>query len=246
MKKVFNKILQSEKNEILEMHKKHANLISEQDSFSPYATSMLDNPDYTTTTTTEKNTVDNGEVIPVKDIFKGEETPSLDTKDVENIDQKKLNSEIITTPEIVNLSKKYLGIPYLYGSKGDKKPMSFDCSGFIRFLLYKTGVLSGVDDFKTLPRTASGIKSSPNVIEIKEEENVKPKNVKPGDFVFFKSGSKISHIGLISNVDIENNKLHMVHASSSQGVQDTEKVYKEGFNKNSYWGPKIAGYGRLA
>ena len=31
MKKVFNKILQSEKNEILEMHKKHANLISEQE-----------------------------------------------------------------------------------------------------------------------------------------------------------------------------------------------------------------------
>ena len=240
MKKVFNKILQSEKNKILEMHKKHANLISEQDSFIPYATSMLDNPDYTTTTTTEKKTVDRGEVIPVKDIFKGEEIPSLDTKDVGNVDQKKLDSEIITTPEIVNLSKNYLGIPYLYGSKGDKKPMSFDCSGFIRFLLYKTGVLSGVDDFKTLPRTASGIKSSPNVIEIKE------KNVKPGDFVFFKSGSKISHIGLISNVDIENNKLHMVHASSSQGVQDTEKVYKEGFNKNSYWGPKIAGYGRVA
>ena len=244
MKRSILDIPSVEKNRILEMHKKSAKLITEQGDSFPYATTMIDNPDYTTTTTTENKVVEPvkpvGDVVNVKDIFKGQETPSLDTKDVENVDQKKLDSEIITTPEIVNLSRNYLGIPYLYGSKGDKKPMSFDCSGFIRFLLYKTGVLSGVDDYKILPRTASGIKSSPNVIDIKE------KNVKPGDFVFFKSGSKITHIGLISNVDIENNKLHMVHASSSQGVQDTEKVYKEGFNKNSYWGPKIAGYGRLA
>ena len=236
MKRSILDIPSVEKNRILEMHKKSAKLITEQGDSFPYATTMLDNPDYTTTTTTENKVVEPvGDVVNIKDRPKDEELPYLELNKVEKVDQ--------NIPQTIILAKEYVGKPYVYGSQG---PNSFDCSGFVRFLLSKTGKIESVNDIKKIPRTASGIKSSPNVIEIKEEENVKPKNVKPGDFVFFKSGSKISHIGLISNVDIENNKLHMVHASSSQGVQDTEKVYKEGFNKNSYWGPKIAGYGRLA
>jgi len=233
MKKVFNKILQSEKNEILEMHKKHGNLISEQDSFSPYATSMLDNPDYTTTTTTEKNTVDNGEVIPVKDIFKGENLPELPIKKIERVDR---------PPAVIEIAKDFIGKPYVYGSQG---PNSFDCSGFIRYVFSKAGVIGGIDDIKKIPRTASGIYSSPNTNKISFNE------IQPGDLVFFKSGSKISHIGLISNVtDNEKDEkiFHMVHASSSSGIQDTEKTNytKTGVNKNSYWSPKIAGYGRVA
>jgi len=233
MKKVFNKILQSEKNEILEMHKKHANLISEQDSFSPYATSMLDNPDYTTTTTTEKNTVDRGEVIPVKDIFKGENLPELPIKKIERVDR---------PPAVIEIAKDFIGKPYVYGSQG---PNSFDCSGFIRYVFSKAGVIGGIDDIKKIPRTASGIYSSPNTNKISFNE------IQPGDLVFFKSGSKISHIGLISNVaDNEKDEkiFHMVHASSSSGIQDTEKTNytKTGVNKNSYWSPKIAGYGRVA
>jgi cell wall-associated NlpC family hydrolase len=233
MKKVFNKILQSEKNEILEMHKKHTNLISEQDSFSPYATSMLDNPDYTTTTTTEKKTVDRGEVIPVKDIFKGENLPELPIKKIERVDR---------PPAVIEIAKDFIGKPYVYGSQG---PNSFDCSGFIRYVFSKAGVISGINDIKKIPRTASGIYSSPNTNKISFNE------IQPGDLVFFKSGSKISHIGLISNVtDNEKDEkiFHMVHASSSSGIQDTEKTNytKTGVNKNSYWSPKIAGYGRVA
>lgn len=233
MKKVFNKILQSEKNEILEMHKKHANLISEQDSFIPYATSMLDNPDYTTTTTTEKKTVDRGEVIPVKDIFKGENLPELPIKKIERVDR---------PPAVIEIAKDFIGKPYVYGSQG---PNSFDCSGFIRYVFSKAGVISGINDIKKIPRTASGIYSSPNTNKISFNE------IQPGDLVFFKSGGKISHIGLISNVtDNEKDEkiFHMVHASSSSGIQDTEKTNytKTGVNKNSYWSPKIAGYGRVA
>ena len=102
-----------------------------------------------------------------------------------------------------------------------------------------------IDDIKKIPRTASGIYSSPNTNKISFNE------IQPGDLVFFKSGSKISHIGLISNVtDNEKDEkiFHMVHASSSSGIQDTEKTNytKTGVNKNSYWSPKIAGYGRVA
>ena len=234
MKKVFNKILQSEKNKILEMHKKHANLISEQDSFIPYATSMLDNPDYTTTTTTEKKTVDNGEVIPIKDALKGENLPELPIKKIEKID--------VTLPSVITIAKGFIGKPYVYGSQG---PNSFDCSGFVRYVFSKTGVISSVNDIDKIPRTASGIYSSPNTNKISFNE------IQPGDMVFFKSGSKISHIGLISNVS-NNEKdekiFHMIHASSSSGIQDTEKTNytKTGVNKNSYWSPKIAGYGRVA
>lgn len=234
MKKVFNKILQSEKNKILEMHKKHANLISEQDSFIPYATSMLDNPDYTTTTTTEKKTVDQGEVIPIKDDLKGENLPELPIKKIEKID--------VTLPSVITIAKGFIGKPYVYGSQG---PNSFDCSGFVRYVFSKTGVISGVNDIDKIPRTASGIYSSPNTNKISFNE------IQPGDMVFFKSGSKINHIGLISNVS-NNEKdekiFHMIHASSSSGIQDTEKTNytKTGVNKNSYWSPKIAGYGRVA
>ena len=234
MKKVFNKILQSEKNKILEMHKKHANLISEQDSFIPYATSMLDNPDYTTTTTTEKKIVDHGEVIPIKDALKGENLPELPIKKIEKID--------VTLPSVITIAKGFIGKPYVYGSQG---PNSFDCSGFVRYVFSKTGVISGVNDINKIPRTASGIYSSPNTNKISFNE------IQPGDMVFFKSGSKINHIGLISNVS-DNEKdekiFHMIHASSSSGIQDTEKTNytKTGVNKNSYWSPKIAGYGRVA
>ena len=234
MKKVFNKILQSEKNKILEMHKKHANLISEQDSFIPYATSMLDNPDYTTTTTTEKKIVDHGEVIPIKDALKGENLPELPIKKIEKID--------VTLPSVITIAKGFIGKPYVYGSQG---PNSFDCSGFVRYVFSKTGVISGVNDIDKIPRTASGIYSSPNINKISFNE------IQPGDMVFFKSGSKISHIGLISNVS-NNEKdekiFHMIHASSSSGIQDTEKTNytKTGVNKNSYWATKIAGYGRVA
>jgi cell wall-associated NlpC family hydrolase len=74
--------------------------------------------------------------------------------------------------------------------------------------------------------------------------------IKPGDLVFFKSGSKISHVGLISKVDQDekNEKIfHMLHASSSSGTQDTEQTQytKKGVNKTPYWAPKIAGFGRV-
>jgi cell wall-associated NlpC family hydrolase len=237
MKRSILDIPSVEKSRILEMHKKSSNLIAEQGDFSPYATTMLDNPDYTTTTTTEKKVVEPvGDVVNIKDKPKDEEFPVMEPKDAEPVDVKK------TTTEIINIAKNYIGKPYVYGSQG---PNGFDCSGFVRFLLSKTGKIESVNDIKKIPRTASGIYSSPSVSKITINE------IQPGDLVFFKSGGKISHIGLISNVtsDLKNEKIfHMVHASSSSGIQDTETTNftKTGVNKNSYWGPKIAGYGRLA
>jgi len=82
------------------MHKSHSNLILEQDNFTPYATSMLDNPDYTTTTTTEKKVVEPvGDVVNVKDKPKDEELPYLKPNEVEKVDQ--------NIPQTIILAKDY-------------------------------------------------------------------------------------------------------------------------------------------
>jgi hypothetical protein len=216
------------------MHKSHSNLISEQDNFSPYVTSMVDNPDYTTTTTTVKEKgVENKpeDIVKIKDKESDLEIPVLEPLKAEKIE--------LNIPKTVEIAKDYLGKPYVYGSQG---PNTFDCSGFIRFLFSKVGKISDVNDFKTLPRTASGIYSSPNVTKINFDE------IAPGDLVFFKDKGKISHIGLISDVETNANNekvFHMVHASSSSGIQDTESTNytKNGVNKSSYWANKIYGYG---
>ena len=138
MKRSILDISLIERNRILEMHKKSSNLIAEQGDFSPYATTMLDNPDYTTTTTTEKKVVEPvGDVVNIKDRPKDEELPYLELNKVEKVDQ--------NIPQTIILAKEYVGKPYVYGSQG---PNSFDCSGFVRFLLSKTGKIESVNDIK--------------------------------------------------------------------------------------------------
>jgi cell wall-associated NlpC family hydrolase len=217
MKKISN----NEKRRILRMYNSIEFSLNEQDNQIPYNRTIMDSPDLNDGSEEHKNIV-----------------TTTTTENQENLDQNESNN---VKPQIVELSKNYLGIPYVYGSQG---PKSFDCSGFIRFLLTQVGVLSSVSD-QTIPRTASGIYNSPKVTKLTIND------IKPGDLVFFKDGGKISHIGLVSNVG-KNEKgekiFHMVHASSSSGIQDTEKTNytKNGVNKSSYWGNKIAGYGRLS
>jgi cell wall-associated NlpC family hydrolase len=89
----------------------------------------------------------------------------------------------------------WIGTPYVYG--GCTKSGT-DCSGFIK-TLYKD--VYNID----LNRSAYDL--------YKDVEEVKKKDLKFGDVVFFKiSGTKISHVGLY----LADNKF--VHAASSKGV----------------------------
>jgi len=122
MKKNYLDITFSEKKRILEMHKKHSNLIIEQDDeMDLYARTMFDNPDYeserqkvklvpktTTTTTTIPQ-----DVVDIEDKPLDDEIPVLEPKEPEPI-------EIFDEPQIVKDSRKYLGSPYVMGSKVQK------------------------------------------------------------------------------------------------------------------------------
>lgn len=100
--------------------------------------------------------------------------------------------------KLVEEAFTWLGTPYSYG--GDKKGEGADCSGFIMVVFDK------VIGCK-LPRVSTK--------QAEFTRKLKPKDVKPGDLVFFATGkdpSKVSHVGMM--IDDE----QFIHASSSKGV----------------------------
>ncbi|KQL50671.1 peptidase P60 [Heyndrickxia shackletonii] len=96
--------------------------------------------------------------------------------------------------EVINVAKKYLGTPYRYGGMS---PTGFDCSGFVSYSYKKIGV--------NLPHSADAM--------FQRGKKVSKTNLKPGDLVFFNTGSKkVSHVAIY----IGNNKV--IH-SVSNGVK---------------------------
>ncbi|MFV2049822.1 NlpC/P60 family protein [Metabacillus litoralis] len=100
----------------------------------------------------------------------------------------------INEQQFIQESKKYLGVPYLFGGI---TPSGFDCSGYINYVLKEYGY--------SVPRTAADMYASSNLTKVSKPE--------VGDLVFFttyKPGA--SHAGIyIGNSEF-------VHASSSKGI----------------------------
>lgn len=108
---------------------------------------------------------------------------------------------------VLSAAHDYLGTPYRYG--GDSK-RGMDCSGLV------------LQSFKSInidmPRVTRD--------QAANGMNVRIKNVKPGDLLFFRtSGNKISHVGIVDH--IKNGEIFFIHASTSQGVivSSFENVY---------------------
>ena len=99
------------------------------------------------------------------------------------------------------------GVPYRYGKESPEE--GFDCSGFVKHVYQKQGIL--------LPRTVKDMALSLPQI---------PKNeVLSGDLVFFNTdGNPFSHVGIYVNDD------KFVHAPS----QGTGRVLVSSL-KNQYW-----------
>lgn len=74
---------------------------------------------------------------------------------------------------VVNIAKRYLGIPYVYGGAS---PSGFDCSGFVQYVFGKAGI--------SVPRTASAQQRAAHRVY----------NPRPGDLVFF--GYPAYHVGI--------------------------------------------------
>jgi cell wall-associated NlpC family hydrolase len=78
----------------------------------------------------------------------------------------------------VQIAAQQQGKPYRYGSTG---PSSFDCSGFTTYI-YKTRL------GKNIPRTSAQQEAAlPRVAQSAK---------RPGDLLFFRSGGRVSHVGV--------------------------------------------------
>lgn len=80
--------------------------------------------------------------------------------------------------QAVQIASQQQGKPYRYGSAG---PNSFDCSGFTTYI-FKTRL------GKSIPRTSAQQEESlPRVAQSAK---------RPGDLLFFRSGGRVSHVGV--------------------------------------------------
>lgn len=99
-----------------------------------------------------------------------------------------------TGQDIVTISKKYLGVPYLYGGTTTR---GFDCSGYTKYVYNEAGI--------TIKRTAAE--------QYTQGKAVQRANLQPGDLVFFSSnGKSISHVGIYTG---ENS---FISSTTSKGV----------------------------
>lgn len=86
----------------------------------------------------------------------------------------------LTIPESIELAKRFLGLPYLWGGSSS---FGFDCSGFTQMLVRARGV--------NMPRDADQQAAWSGVVAVER------KKLEAGDLLFFGSGpKKITHTGM--------------------------------------------------
>ncbi len=116
---------------------------------------------------------------------------------------------------VVELAKKYLGIPYVYGGSS---PSGFDCSGFVYFLYKNMGV--------TLNRVAADQMTNGTWV---------PKNaLQPGDIVGFANKS-----GYINHVGIYVGNGMMIHSPQTGDVVRYESIVTGNYAKRLTCGRRI-------
>ena len=112
-----------------------------------------------------------------------------------------------TFARMIGEAEKYLGYPYVWG--GSSPSTSFDCSGFISWVINHSG-----NGWNYGRQTANGLKNKCSIIPKAE--------AKPGDLIFFKgtyNTSGASHVGLY----VGNNM--MIHCGSPISYADITTPY---------------------
>lgn len=115
-------------------------------------------------------------------------------------------------------AEKYLGYPYVWG--GSSPSTSFDCSGFVCWVINHSGAGS------VGRTTAQGIFNYTTPIA--------PSEAKPGDIIFFTgtydSGSAVSHVGIYAGNGM------MIHCGNPISYASVN---------TPYWQQHFYAYGRL-
>ena len=141
-------------------------------------------------------------------------------KGIANLENSAKNEEISkairfskTIDGILSEAESYLGTPYRYGGTTRN---GIDCSAFVLSVFGATVGMS-------LPRVAAS--------QSQEGERVDRSELQKGDLVFFSHGSRISHVGIVYDVN-EAGDVRFIHSATSKGVMISSL-------NDSYWGPKF-------
>lgn len=129
--------------------------------------------------------------------------------------------DALTDPDFAALireAEKYLGYPYVWG--GSSPSTSFDCSGFVCWVLRESGV------YNISRTTAQGIFNQCAIIP--------PSEARPGDIIFFTgtyaSSGSVSHVGIYVGNGM------MIHCGNPIQYASVN---------SSYWTGHFYAYGRL-
>lgn len=138
-----------------------------------------------------------------KNVVVKRETPTKTVKKASNL--KTLESNYTGrnssfVDELLKDARKYLGAPYKYAGNTSA---GFDCSGLICKVFDE-------NSYK-LPRRSEDQSNKGKEIKIKE--------AKPGDLVFFATsgGSRVTHVGIVHDIG-NDGEVKFIHSSTSKGV----------------------------
>ena len=109
--------------------------------------------------------------------------------------------------EIINVAKKMVGVPYLWGGTSVK---GVDCSGFTKTAFFMNGII--------IPRDASQQVLTGNPVMVLEENNEPDKdkilnNLKAGDLLFFAAGKNTNPKARITHVALYIGNGEFIHAA---------------------------------